>query len=326
MSILDGIEKFKNRKGEDRQLQEALKLEKELKSENILSKILEVSNSIKNRRDAMAIILGCSGEVDNASEDIVLDESVQDAETNYFDMLPVIEAYNSSSDLEMVKVETEGMEESAKAASEEAYKNYETLNDDIDDLYNVEITEKKHNVLDEVANAMQDYFKVSPAVIQNAFEDPEQMHKLLKKINEQCNHITYEGQPVDDNQIINDYSVIKNPLVKKLLEKMEGVEFEELDEQEKEGVNEMGGKDIKEMGNHKMGDYDESEDDDTDIEEKKKVVFRGGVKKIINVPIRKKRLSAKQRLALKKARLKAHTGQAKLKRKKSLKKRESAGL
>jgi hypothetical protein len=59
-----------------------------------------------------------------------------------------------------------------------------------------------------------------------------------------------------------------------------------------------------------------------------KLVVRNGKKKWINERIEGKRvhLSLKQRLALTKARLKAHRGRAELKRKRSNHKRKSFGL
>lgn len=62
------------------------------------------------------------------------------------------------------------------------------------------------------------------------------------------------------------------------------------------------------------------------ITEKTKVVIRNGIKKRIKVPVKKKRLSAAQKTALKKARLKAFSGAAKLKRAKSNNKRKKMGL
>lgn len=60
--------------------------------------------------------------------------------------------------------------------------------------------------------------------------------------------------------------------------------------------------------------------------EAKKKVIRDGVVKWVNVPLRKKRMSAKQRAALKRARMKANTGAAKAKRAKAMKMRKSRGL
>lgn len=60
--------------------------------------------------------------------------------------------------------------------------------------------------------------------------------------------------------------------------------------------------------------------------EARKKVIRDGKVKWIKKPLRKRRLSAKQRAALKKARMKANTGAAKAKRKKAMKKRKAAGM
>lgn len=62
----------------------------------------------------------------------------------------------------------------------------------------------------------------------------------------------------------------------------------------------------------------ESEDDDEDLDEKFKKVVRNGQVVRIKVPTRKKRLSAKRRMALVKARRKAHTSSANRNRRKSM--------
>lgn len=60
--------------------------------------------------------------------------------------------------------------------------------------------------------------------------------------------------------------------------------------------------------------------------EAKKKVVRDGKIVWVKKPLRKKRISAKQRAALKRARMKANTGAAKAKRAKAMKKRKAAGL
>ncbi|HDS1207870.1 TPA: hypothetical protein QDZ84_002897 [Shewanella algae] len=60
--------------------------------------------------------------------------------------------------------------------------------------------------------------------------------------------------------------------------------------------------------------------------EAKKKVIRDGEVKWVKKPLKRKILSAAQRASLKKARLKANTAAAKAKRKKSMRKRKSAGL
>lgn len=59
-------------------------------------------------------------------------------------------------------------------------------------------------------------------------------------------------------------------------------------------------------------------EEDEDLDEKTKLVVRGGKVQRINVPLRKKRISAKQRAALAKARRKSNTASAKRNRKKSM--------
>lgn len=60
--------------------------------------------------------------------------------------------------------------------------------------------------------------------------------------------------------------------------------------------------------------------------ERVKRVIRDGQLKTIKVPVRRKRLTAAQRAALRKARKKAHTAAAKRARAKSMRKRQSRGL
>ncbi|WJZ23492.1 hypothetical protein LIS04_64 [Listeria phage LIS04] len=62
----------------------------------------------------------------------------------------------------------------------------------------------------------------------------------------------------------------------------------------------------------------EDEDGEEQLEERMKKVVRGGQVVKIKVPIRKKRLSAKRRMALVKARRKAHTSKANRNRRKSM--------
>jgi len=56
--------------------------------------------------------------------------------------------------------------------------------------------------------------------------------------------------------------------------------------------------------------------------EAKKMVVRGGKKKWVKKPLKKKRMNAKQKAALRKARKKAHTGAAKKNRAKSMRRRK----
>lgn len=67
--------------------------------------------------------------------------------------------------------------------------------------------------------------------------------------------------------------------------------------------------------------------DDSDVQEKFKIIIRDGkkIKKKIRIG-RKKKRSPKQKAALKKAQRKAHTGSAAKKRAKSMKKRKAANL
>ena len=62
------------------------------------------------------------------------------------------------------------------------------------------------------------------------------------------------------------------------------------------------------------------------IAERMVKVVRNGQKVSINRPVRRKRLSPAQRMALKKARMKAHTGAANKHRVRSMKRRKSMGL
>ena len=82
---------------------------------------------------------------------------------------------------------------------------------------------------------------------------------------------------------------------------------------------------------------DETEDDDADIIgrfvikgdmvfEATKKVIRNGKVVLIRKPVRKKRLSAAQRMGLKKARRKSNTGAARLARKKSMRLRKQRGI
>lgn len=65
---------------------------------------------------------------------------------------------------------------------------------------------------------------------------------------------------------------------------------------------------------------------ETGMMEAKKKVIRNGETKWVNKPLKKRRLNAAQKAALKKARLKANSASARAKRKKSMRKRQSAGM
>ncbi|AMM44836.1 hypothetical protein SP15_037 [Bacillus phage SP-15] len=83
-------------------------------------------------------------------------------------------------------------------------------------------------------------------------------------------------------------------------------------------VGDMDEDDAEDLVDEFLEEIDTDDEEDDELDERMKLVVRGGKVKRINVPIRKKRLNAKQKAALRKARRKAHTSSANKARRKSM--------